>query len=93
MDIFTLGEQLATARRHRRLSQRQLAAQAEVSVEWLSRFERGDSFEPSLHRVLRCLHVLGIDMRLTVYNQGRPTIDDLMREEEDQKVDDVFHLI
>ena len=93
MDIFTLGEQLAIARRHRRLSQRQLAAQAEVSVEWLSRFERGDSFEPSIHRVLRCLHVLGLDLRLGSYNQGMPTLADLQREVEDEASDEVFRLI
>lgn len=90
MDIFTLGGQVAIARKHRRLSQRALAAKAEVSVEWISRFERGDSFEPSLHRVLRVLHVLGLDMRLTVYNQGMPTLNDLMQEDEDQKVDEDF---
>lgn len=83
MSIFDLGEQLATARRHRRLSQRQLAAQAKVSVEWLSRFERGDSFEPSMHRVMRCLNALGLDLRLSTYNQGRPSLDDLLAQDEE----------
>ncbi|MCK2057163.1 helix-turn-helix transcriptional regulator [Methylobacterium sp. 37f] len=93
MDIFTLGGQVAIARKHRRLSQRALAAKADVSVEWVSRFERGDVYEPSLHRVLRVLHVLGLDMRLTVYNRGMPTLNDLMKEKDDAKVDEVFKLI
>jgi len=93
MDIFTLGHQMAVARRHRRLSQRQLAAKADVSVEWISRFERGDSFEPSIHRVLRCLQVLGLDLRLGSYNQGMPTLADLQREAEDEAADEVFQLI
>lgn len=83
MSIFDLGESLALARRHRRLSQRALAAKAGVSVEWVSRFERGDSMEPSMHRVMRCLHVLGLDLRLSTYNQGRPSLDDLIAQDEE----------
>ncbi|KQU31078.1 hypothetical protein ASG63_16395 [Methylobacterium sp. Leaf94] len=90
MDIFELGAQLAIARRHRRLSQRQLAAKAEVSVEWLSRFERGDSFEPSMHRVMRCLNALGLDLRLSSYNSGRGSIDDLMAQDDEAAMDPVL---
>jgi len=83
MSIFNLGEELALARRHRRLSQRQLAAKADVSVSWLSAFARGDSYEPSMHRVMRCLHALGLDLRLSTYNQGRPSLDDLLAQDEE----------
>jgi len=90
MDIFELGAQLAIARRHRRLSQRALAAKADVSVEWLSKFERGDSFEPSMHRILRCLHVVGLDLRLSSYNQGRGSLDDLMAQNDEAAMDPVL---
>lgn len=83
MSIFDLGESLALARRHRRLSQRALAAKAGVSVTWLSKFERGDAMEPSLHRVMRCLNVLGLDLRLSPYNQGRPSLDDMVAQDEE----------
>jgi transcriptional regulator with XRE-family HTH domain len=90
MDIFELGAQLAIARRHRRLSQRALAAKADVSVEWLSKFERGDSMEPSMHRVMRCLNALGLDLRLSTYNHGRGAIDDIMRQNDEADVDPVL---
>lgn len=90
MDIFSLGESLAIARRHRRLSQRALAAKADVSVEWLSRFERGDGFEPSMHRVLRCLHVVGLDLRLGSYNSGRGSLDDIMQQDDEAAMDPVL---
>ncbi|TXN47346.1 helix-turn-helix transcriptional regulator [Methylobacterium sp. WL7] len=87
MDIFDLGEEVARFRKRKRLSQRQLAAQADVSLTWLSKFERGDSFEPSIHRVMRVLHKLDLDLHLGTYNHGRPTLDELSRKNEEIKED------
>ena len=87
MTIFDLCEDVARFRRRHRLSQRQLAAEAGVSLTWLSKFERGDSMEPSMHRVLRVLHRLGLDLHVGTYNNGYPTLDELSIKNEEIKED------
>ncbi|TXM72180.1 helix-turn-helix domain-containing protein [Methylobacterium sp. WL12] len=92
MEIFALGGQVRTARIHRRLSQRRLAAQADVSLSWLARFEQEAGMEPSLHRVLRVLHALGLDMRLTVH-RPRPSFEDIRQQNADEDESEVYRVI
>lgn len=92
MEIFDLGRQVRTARIHRRLSQRKLAAQADVSLSWLARFENEEIMEPSLHRALRVLHALGLDMRLTVH-RPRPSFEDIRQEREDEEESEIYRLL
>ncbi|MCJ2057303.1 helix-turn-helix domain-containing protein [Methylobacterium sp. J-048] len=92
MEIFSLGQKVRTARIHRRLSQRRLSAQADVSLSWLARFENEEIMEPSMHRVLRVLHVLGLDMRLTVH-RPRPTFEDIRQQNDDADESEIYKLL
>lgn len=84
MDIWTLGEAVRKARKELGLTQKELAARAEVSrgrVEGLENERLGDI---GLMTVLKILEILQLDLALTTLNRQRPTLDDLQRENEEE---------
>lgn len=72
--------------KHRKLAgltQHKLAAKAGVSRELIAKLETGRLSEMGTKRLLRILHVIGLDLRLGSLNKSRPTLDDLLAEEEE----------
>lgn len=74
-----LGEAVATRRKRLGLKQGDVAAQAGITPESLSRFERGRSAEFGARKLLAVLVVL--DAELEVVTQGQAgNLDELRRE-------------
>ena len=74
-----LGEAVATRRKRLGLKQGDVAAQAGITPESLSRFERGRSAEFGARKLLAVLAVLGA--KLEVVTQGQAgNLDELRRE-------------
>lgn len=80
--LAELGQELRTARKARGLSQSALASQARISRSTIARLESGRLPELGATAARRLLQAAGLDLRVTTYNRGRPTLDDLVQEEE-----------
>ena len=74
-----LGEAVAVRRRSLGLRQAAVAAQAGITPESLSRFERGRSAEFGARKLLAVLAVLGMELDVIPAGQAG-TLDELRRE-------------
>ena len=74
-----LGEAVATRRRSLKFKQQAVAAQAGVTAESLSRFERGRTVEFGARKLLAVLAALGMELDVVVTGQAG-TLDELRRE-------------
>lgn len=74
-----LGEAVASRRKLLGLKQGDVAAQAGVTPESLSRFERGRGAEFGARKLLAVLAVLGVELDVVAQGQAG-TLDELRRE-------------
>ena len=74
-----LGEAVATRRKQLGLKQGAVAAQAGITPESLSRFERGRGAEFGSRKLLAVLAVLGMELNVVPTGQSG-TLDELRRE-------------
>lgn len=74
-----LGETVATRRKRLGLKQGDVAAQAGITPESLSRFERGRSAEFGARKLLAVLAVLGGELEVVAQGQAG-NLDELRRE-------------
>lgn len=74
-----LGEAVATRRKRLGLKQGDVAAQAGITPESLSRFERGRSAEFGARKLLAVLAVLGGELEVATQGQAG-NLDELRRE-------------
>lgn len=81
MDLIQLGARVKTTRKAKGWSQAQLAKAAGVSRARLEALENARIAEIGFKHLLRILHALGLDLRVTEFNRGRPTLQDLAAEE------------
>jgi transcriptional regulator with XRE-family HTH domain len=81
MDIIELGERIKAARKSRGWSQTRLAQAAGISRARLEALENARVAEIGVKHSLRILNALGLDLRITEFNRGRPTLEDLVAEE------------
>ncbi len=73
-----------TISQHRKmlgLTQQQLAEKAGVSRPLIANLETGRLPELGTKKLLRILHALDLDLRITTLNKGRPTLEDILAEE------------
>jgi HTH-type transcriptional regulator/antitoxin HipB len=77
--LSELGAAAASRRRSLRLTQAEVAAQAGLSEDSLSRFERGAGAEFGARKLLQVLGVLGLEMEFAEVGQSE-TLDDLRKE-------------
>ncbi|WP_267358515.1 MULTISPECIES: helix-turn-helix transcriptional regulator [unclassified Methylobacterium] len=82
IDLVELGARVKEARRVSGLTQAAVAEMASVSRTRLIALELGYAPDMSISNVLRLLNGVGLDLRLTTFNAGRPTLDDLLAEDE-----------
>lgn len=84
LDIIDLGERVKEARRAKRMTQARLAEIVGISRTRVIAFELGYAPELSFRSVLLMLNAVDLDLRLGAYNHGRPTLEDLRREQEEE---------
>ena len=82
MDLFEVGQQIRSARKAKGLSQRELAERSGVSRARLDSLENGRASDLGFRNVVRVLNALGLDLRLVPAGGRRPTLDELMQEQE-----------
>ncbi|ANW00354.1 helix-turn-helix domain-containing protein [Bradyrhizobium icense] len=81
MDLIELGERVKAARKSKGWSQTKLAQAAGISRARLEALENARLAEMGIKHLLRILNALDLDLRLTQFNRGRPTLEDLTAEE------------
>jgi transcriptional regulator with XRE-family HTH domain len=81
MDLIELGERIKAARKAKGWSQTKLAETSGVSRARLEALENARLAEIGFKYLLRILNALDLDLRLTEFNRGRPTLEDLIAEE------------
>ena len=81
MDLIELGERIKATRKSKGLSQTKLAQASGVSRARLEALENARLAEIGFKHLLRILNALDLDLRLTQFNRGRPTLEDLVAED------------
>ena len=81
MSLDQIGEQVASARKERKLGQRELAGKAGVSRQTINLLETGRATDLGYSRLARILAAVGLELRLEPVAAQRPTLDDLLRED------------
>lgn len=82
IDLVDLGESIKDTRTEMKMSRADLAKLSGVSRARLETLENGRAAEFGYTNIVKILHVLGMDLRLTTANKGRPTLEDLAEEED-----------
>jgi len=80
MDLDSLGPAIRRQRDALGLTQEQLAVRSLVSRPTIARIETGRATDLGYRCLLRILNALGLDLRLSTLDRGRPTLDDLTAE-------------
>jgi transcriptional regulator with XRE-family HTH domain len=80
--LSSIGSMIADRRRSLALSQPALAKQARIGLSTLDAFENGRLGELGISKILRVLAVLGLELRVEEAASRRPTLDELLGEEE-----------
>lgn len=84
IDVIELGAAIKEARRERGLTQGQVAVAIGSSRTRVIAFENGYAPEMSIATVIRMMNMVGLDFRLSTYNDGCPTLDDLQAEQAEE---------
>jgi transcriptional regulator with XRE-family HTH domain len=84
LDLPFLGEKIAQRRSALKLTQSALAARARVSRATVDALENGRARELGFTKVARILAALDLGLRLIEARQARPTLEDLLKEIEDE---------
>jgi transcriptional regulator with XRE-family HTH domain len=82
MDLLQLGELIKKTRQAQKLTQGELVRRSGLSRARLDALENGRAAEVGFKKLLRVMHTLGLDLRVTQLNDSRPTLDDLVAENE-----------
>jgi transcriptional regulator with XRE-family HTH domain len=83
--LYSIGEQIAIRRKALRLTQAALAKKAGVGRSTLDALENGRMGELGYSKVSRILSALGLELKFQGTSMRRPTLDELMEEERDDK--------
>lgn len=85
MDLISIGNRIAERRETLKLSQAEVARRAGVSRATLDALENSRAGELGFSKVTRLLASLGLELALQTASSQRPTLDDLMQEDRDDK--------
>ena len=85
MDLISLGEEIAKTRKSFKLSQATLAGRAGISRATLDALENGRSGEVGYSKITKLLNALGLELKLQPASSQRPTLDQLLQENQDDK--------
>ncbi|MBX9847421.1 MAG: helix-turn-helix transcriptional regulator [Xanthobacteraceae bacterium] len=82
MDLLDIGQRIKRRRLELGLTQSGLAQQARTSRARVDALENGRAPDIGFKRLQAIMNALGMDLRPTDLNAGRPTLDDLVKEDE-----------
>lgn len=82
LKLHSIGSRIASRRKALGLSQSALAHNAGVSRATLEALENGRSGELGFSKVANILSALGLELKLQEANSQRPTLDELLEEED-----------
>jgi transcriptional regulator with XRE-family HTH domain len=85
LGLTSIGEQIAKKRKAQGLTQPALARKARVGLSTLDALENGRLGELGYSKITNILAVLGLELKLQEAGRRRPTLDELMEEESDDK--------
>jgi transcriptional regulator with XRE-family HTH domain len=85
LDLISIGAQIAEGRKTLKLSQAELSHKAGVSRATLDALENGRAGELGFTKLTKLLAVLGLELKLQAAGSHRPTLDELMQEDRDDK--------
>jgi len=85
LELISLGSQIAERRKTLKLSQSDLSRKAGLSRATLDALENGRAGELGFSKVTRLLAALGLELTLHTASSQRPTLDELMQEDRDDK--------
>jgi len=83
--IASIGSKIASKRKTLGLSQKELARRAHISRSTLDALENGRTGELGFSKITRLLVILGLELKLQNASPGRPTLDDLMEEDQNDQ--------
>ncbi len=81
MDLVELGQRIKATRKAKGWSQNRLAQASNVSRARLEALENARIAEIGFKHLLRILNALDLDLRITDFNRGRPTLEEIVAEE------------
>ena len=89
VDLISIGNKIAETRKKLKLSQAALSRKAGVSRATVDALENGRSGELGFSKVTKLLASLGLELMLQPARSQRPTLDELLLEEDsdDQSLD------
>jgi transcriptional regulator with XRE-family HTH domain len=85
LDLISLGEVIAQTRKKLKLSQAALSRKAGLSRATLDALENGRAGEVGFSKITRLLAALGLELKLQPASFERPTLDQLLQEQNDDK--------
>jgi transcriptional regulator with XRE-family HTH domain len=80
LDLPTLGRLIAQHRYEQRLTQAELARRSRIGRSTLDALENGRTSELGFGKIGRILASLGLTLKVSEINRGRPTLEDLIAE-------------
>ena len=84
-DLSAIGAEIAASRKALKMSQTALAQTAGVSRATLDALENGRSGELGFSKVAKILAALGLELKVQETQPRRPTLDELLEEDRDDK--------
>ena len=84
LDLATLGRLIAQHRNAKRLTQAELARRARIGRSTLDALENGRTAELGFGKISRILASIGLTLKVSESNRGRPTLEDLVAESDEQ---------
>ena len=80
LTLFSIGAEIAAKRRKLHFSQAELAQRASVSRATLDALENGRTGELGFSKIAKILSALGMELKLQETVSSRPTLDELIEE-------------
>ena len=85
LHLISIGSLIAERRKTLKLSQAELARKAGVSRATLDALENGRAGELGFSKLTKLLAAVGLELKLQAAGSERPTLDELMQEDRDDK--------
>ncbi len=82
MNLIEIGAIIKQQRKLANLTQRELSKESDVGLATIEKLENQRLSEIGYKKLLRILNTLALDLRITTFNQSKPTLEDLQNEDE-----------